>query len=88
MSSQVEVVGLPVRESAVGAEVDESRLERRTRCLSQFDGAKGFELVSRAFAARCDSRAKSSQLRVEFVIDAAHETRFRSSTGATCRRPS
>lgn len=73
VSLQVEVVGVAVRETGVGSEVDEARLERLTRCLSQFDGAKGFELVSRAFAARCDSRAKSSQLFVEFGIGhAAH----------------
>lgn len=73
MSLQVEVVGLPVRESAVGADVDELALERRASHFGFFEPSHFGKLVSRSLAASCDSRAKSSQLFVEFGIGhAAH----------------
>jgi len=62
-----------VGESGVGSEVDEARLERRTRCLSQFEGANGFELLSRALAAFADAVSQSGDFGVEFGIGhAAH----------------
>lgn len=73
-----------MRESAVGSEVGELSAERLAGGFDFLEPAHVGELLSRAFAAICDSRTKSSQF---FVKGIGHGIRFNASAGAMRRRP-